>query len=120
MSTAFDTDTGPPLALNLNLGPRAAAPPAVVAVPVAPEKLTEPQPEPVEQKDLWERMLVSVATQSWLASMAFHMALMIVLALVLGTIHAANTLGKGRMFEAVDETDSNQPAITHFDIGKPE
>src|SRR6185436_7307118 len=116
MSTAFDNETGPPLALNLNLNP-SSAPPPTVFVPQQPDELHEPQPHAIEQKDFWERVLVSVATQSWLASMAFHMALMIVLALILGTIHAANKLGSGKMFDAVDELASNEPEITHFDIG---
>jgi Squalene-hopene cyclase C-terminal domain len=116
MNTALENETGPPIALDLNFGPRAAAPPTV-AVPLPPTDVQEPTVEAVEQKSFWEQVLVSVATQSWLASMAFHMALMIVLALVLGTIHAAHSLGTGQMFEAVDQALSNEPEIEHFNIG---
>src|SRR5262245_3316136 len=62
-------------------------------------------------------LLIGVATQSWLASMVFHMALMIILALVLGTIDIAGTLGQAPEFEVVEQIDSLAPEITHFEVG---
>ena len=61
----------------------------------------EASAELLEPANFWQELLTGVATQSWLASMAFHMALMIVLALVLGTMHVASTIGQAPEFDAV-------------------
>lgn len=61
-------------------------------------------------------LLLGIATQSWLGSMVFHMVLMVVLALVLGTIHVANTIGQAPEFEASQE-ESPLPEVTHFEVG---
>src|SRR5262249_22671439 len=65
----------------------------------------------------WKDLLMGVATQSWLASMVFHMVLMIVLALVLGTIHVASTIGQAPEFDASQQDNSPLPEITHFEVG---
>jgi Squalene-hopene cyclase C-terminal domain/Prenyltransferase and squalene oxidase repeat len=65
----------------------------------------------------WKDLFMSIATQSWLGSMVFHMSLMVVLALVLGTIHVANTIGQAPEFEVAPEDNSPLPEITHFEVG---
>jgi hypothetical protein len=62
-------------------------------------------------------MFTGVEMQSFLGSMAFHTALMVTLALVLGTIHVANTLGIAPEFSAADQDSAAQPEITHFEVG---
>src|SRR6187455_1078539 len=65
----------------------------------------------------WKEMLTGVSMQSFLGSMVFHAALMVTLALVLGTIHVANKLGQAPEFEAAKQDDSTLPEITHFEVG---
>ncbi|HEY2411412.1 MAG TPA: prenyltransferase/squalene oxidase repeat-containing protein [Pirellulaceae bacterium] len=65
----------------------------------------------------WRAVFTGIEMQSFLGSMAFHTALMVTLALVLGTIHIANTLGNAPEFSAVNQDDSAQPELTHFDVG---
>jgi Squalene-hopene cyclase C-terminal domain len=79
----------------------------------------QPSPDTVESpetRSFWRDTLIGVATQSWLASMVFHMTLMVVLALVLGTIHVT-TIGQAPEFEAAEQDASAQPEITHFEVG---
>src|SRR5262245_52926813 len=64
----------------------------------------------------WKEMLTGVSMQSFLGSMVFHAALMVTLALVLGTIHVANKLGIAPEFDAAKQDDS-LPEITHFEVG---
>jgi hypothetical protein len=80
---------------------------------LAAEASSQPQPASFTWKDI----LMGVATQSWLASMVFHMVLMVVLALVLGTIHVASTIGQAPEFEAAEQDNSPLPEITHFEVG---
>jgi hypothetical protein len=76
-----------------------------------------PEGEPAEpQRSLIQDLIVGVATQSWLASMAFHMALMVVLALVMGTIHVVNKM-TGPEFEVVEDDTANIDAIEQFEVG---
>jgi hypothetical protein len=65
----------------------------------------------------WRDLLTSIEMQSFLGSMAFHTALMVTLALVLGTIHIANTLGNAPEFSSVNQDDSSQPEIVHIEVG---
>jgi len=48
--------------------------------------------------------------------MVFHMALMVTLALVLGSIHVASTIGQAPELVAQQE-DAALPEITHFEVG---
>src|SRR5687768_14685614 len=64
----------------------------------------------------WKDVLVGVATQSWLASMVFHMALMVFLALVLGTIRVAQTIGEAPEFNAQPE-EAELPPVAPFEVG---
>src|SRR5262245_8406304 len=78
---------------------------------------TVPEGEALEpQSNLLKDLIVGVATQSWLASMAFHMALMVFLALVMGTIHVVNKLS-GPEFEVVEDDTANIDAIEQFEVG---
>jgi hypothetical protein len=81
------------------------------AVPAETDESLEPP------RGLMHDLLVGVATQSWLASMAFHMALMVLLALVMGTIHVASKIGSAPEFEVVEEDVSLEPELTHFEVG---
>ena len=65
--------------------------------------------EGVPASPLLPQLVVNIATQSWLASMALHMTLLIVLALVLGTIHVAATIGAAPAFEVPEEPKSLEP-----------
>jgi hypothetical protein len=65
----------------------------------------------------FKEMVINLATQSWLGSMIFHLVLMIFLALVMGTIHVANTIGQSPIFEVVEEMESLEPEIEHFEVG---
>lgn len=67
--------------------------------------------------NFWHDLLVGVATQSWLASMAFHMALMVLLALIMGTIHVANTIGQAPEFDSANQDLSLAPELEHFEVG---
>src|SRR5262249_7780854 len=71
----------------------------------------------IDAPQSWRDMFTGVEMQSFLGSMAFHTALMVTLALVLGTIHVANTLGIAPEFNAADQDNSSQPEITHFQVG---
>ena len=73
----------------------------------------EEHPDIFRQVAAW---IVSLAAQSWLISMAFHMLLMIVMALILGTIHAATT-SNVREIEVVEEFEADLPEVTHFEVG---
>ncbi|MCI0360678.1 MAG: terpene cyclase/mutase family protein [Planctomycetaceae bacterium] len=48
-------------------------------------------------------VVIAAGTQSWLASLAIHLGLMVVLALVLGTIQVARVIHNAAQFEAVEE-----------------
>jgi len=74
--------------------------------------------EGVPASPLLPQLVVNIATQSWLASMALHMTLLIVLALVLGTIHVAATIGAAPAFEVPEEPKSLEPEIEHFVVGE--
>jgi hypothetical protein len=77
-----------------------------------------PEGEPIEgQRNFLRDLLIGVATQSWLASMAFHMALMVALALLMGTIHIAQKIGAAPEFEVVEE-DTDIPEIDQFEVGE--
>src|SRR5437867_9682822 len=80
------------------------------------DQTSEDAVESLDARNFWKDLLVGVATQSWLASMVFHMALMVTLALVLGSIHVANTIGQAPELVAQQE-DSSLPEITHFEVG---
>lgn len=75
------------------------------------------EPEAEGSSSLMQNLLVGIATQSWLASMAIHMTLFIILALVLGTIHVAATIGAAPVFEVIEEPQSLDPEISHFEVG---
>lgn len=72
--------------------------------------------EAAAPRDFWKELLISVATQSWLASMAFHMVLMIVLALIMGTIHVVQTIGDAPAFDAADQM-AFEPELARFEVG---
>src|SRR5262245_11598353 len=79
-----------------------------------------PPPDEAGQDALevtWTELFTGIGARSFLGSMAFHMILMIVLALVLGTIHVANRLGQAPEFDASKQDDSQLPEITHFEVG---
>lgn len=63
-----------------------------------------------------QKVLLSVASQSWLASLVFHLILLVVLGLVAGTVQVVKTIGEAPSFEAVDIED-NLPEIEQFDVG---
>jgi len=81
-----------------------------------PEEATVPV-EAAPHLGLISRILISIATTSWLASMVIHMAILIVLALALGTIKVAETIGNAPLFESVDDVVVEQPEIEHFEVG---
>src|SRR5687768_2667146 len=83
---------------------------------IAPSPANLPPAEDEPRGSLWRDLLVGVATQSWLASMVFHMALMVILALGLGTIHIANTIGQSPEFDGFDEA-VDLPEVSRFDVG---
>src|SRR5262245_11599664 len=93
--------------------------PAAAGAEQASQASAAEQPEEVASgSDSWIKdLMVGIATQSWLASMAIHMTLFIILALVLGTIHVASTIGAAPVFEVIEETPSLEPEITHFEVG---
>jgi len=80
----------------------------------SPANLPPAEEEP--RRSLWRDLLVGVATQSWLASMVFHMALMVILALGLGTIHIASTIGQAPEFNTFDES-VDLPEVSRFEVG---
>jgi hypothetical protein len=90
-----------------------AVPAPPVAKPAAPPVEAAPPAEPTS----WRDFLLSVATQSWLASMVFHMALMVVLALIMGTLKMAGTIGQAPAFDPALDAQANLPEITHFEVG---
>jgi len=65
----------------------------------------------------WRDLVAGIATQSWLASMVVHLAVFLVLALVLGTVHVSATLRAGPVFEVIEEPVSLEPEIEHFVVG---
>src|SRR5262245_51576078 len=93
--------------------------PAAAGAEQASQASAAEQPEEVASgSDSWIKdLMVGIATQSWLASMAIHMTLFIILALVLGTIHVAATIGAAPVFEVIEEPQSLEPEITHFEVG---
>src|SRR5262245_12209669 len=79
-----------------------------------------PPPDEAGQDALevtWTELFTGIGARSFLGSMAFHMILMIVLALVLGTIHVAHRLGQAPEFEVAKQDESPLPEITHFEVG---
>lgn len=56
--------------------------------------------------------IIAAGTQSWLASLAIHLSLMVVLALALGTIQAVRVIGDSVQFEAVQEAS---PAVARIE-----
>ena len=83
----------------------------------APENAA-PEAEPLEPpRSLIHDLIVGVATQSWLASMAFHMALMVFLALIMGTIHVVKKISEAPEFEVVEDDTANIEAIEQFEVG---
>src|SRR5262249_1533636 len=81
------------------------------------ESAGEPDEQSLEKRSLLKDLIVGVATQSWLARMAFHMVLMVALALILGTINIASTIGQAPEFESTEQVESVEPEITHFEVG---
>lgn len=85
-----------------------------------PQLPADPVPEvPTEapQQSLFTKMLISVSTQAWLASLVIHMVIMIVLALVLGTIKVAQVVMDAPAFQAEVEEAIPEPEIEHFEVG---
>src|SRR6186997_3520785 len=74
-----------------------------------PEQLAE---EP--RSSLWRDLLIGVSTQSWLASMVFHMALFIVLALTVGSYELARRTGQSPEFDAFKDDFGDLPEIARF------
>jgi hypothetical protein len=74
--------------------------------------------EPVGQQSLIQKLIVSVATQSWLASLVIHMAAIIFLALVLGTIKATQIVINSPIFESDVEEVVPETEIEHFVVGE--
>jgi hypothetical protein len=64
-----------------------------------------------------QQLIISASTQSWMASAIIHMIILVVMALVLGTIHVAKTIGQAHEFEAVEEIATLEPEIEHFEVG---
>jgi len=87
----------------------------------AQQSAAQPEGEPYEDAggsdNLIQKLIVSISTQSWLASMAIHMTIFIILGLVLGTVHVATQIGLAPEFEVVEEPESLDPEITHFEVG---
>ena len=75
--------------------------PTSAAKPAAPDSAVLP-PGDDQPRSLWRDILIGVSTQSWLASMAFHMALMVILALTLGSYEVAKRLGNAPEFSWTD------------------
>lgn len=93
-----------------------------MTAPSASQTATAPAvPDVDEEKgDVFKQIyqwVVSLAAQSWLISMIVHMAMFIVMALVLGTIHVVATTGDMREFAAVEEVPVDLPEVTHFEVG---
>ncbi|HZN33162.1 MAG TPA: prenyltransferase/squalene oxidase repeat-containing protein [Pirellulaceae bacterium] len=94
------------------------APAAAPAEQASQASAAEHPEEVASGSEGWMKdLMVGIATQSWLASMAIHMTLFIILALVLGTIHVAATIGAAPVFEVIEEPQSLEPEITHFEVG---
>jgi hypothetical protein len=64
-------------------------------------------------------VIVAAGTQSWLASLAIHLAIMIVLALVLGTTQIAQVIGNAAQFEAVEDATLAVTSIEPFELVEP-
>src|SRR5262245_32858183 len=77
----------------------------------------EEEAAPVGSGNMFKDLLVSMATQSWLASMVFHLVLMLVLALVMGTITVVETIGNAPFFESVEEIEEPIDEVEHFEVG---
>jgi Squalene-hopene cyclase C-terminal domain/Prenyltransferase and squalene oxidase repeat len=64
-------------------------------------------------------LIVAAGTQSWLASLAIHLGLMVLLALVLGTIHVARVIQRSAEFEAVEDATLTVTSIEPFELVAP-
>ena len=69
--------------------------------------------------DLLKHLVIAAGTQSWLASLAIHMAILVVLALVLGTIHVAEVMRGAAEFEAVEDATLAVTSIEPFELVEP-
>ena len=69
--------------------------------------------------DLLKHLVIAAGTQSWLASLAIHLSLMVVLALVLGTIHVAEVMRGAAEFEAVEDATLAVTSIEPFELVEP-
>ena len=87
------------------------------AAQLTPENAAPEGESPEPSRGLIHDLIVGVATQSWLASMAFHMALMVFLALVMGTIHVVQKINEAPEFEVVEDDTANIDAIEQFEVG---
>ena len=98
--------------------PPPVPPPAGKSPPPAPP----PQPEQAEPdfRSPFERIkewLISIGSQSWLASLAIHMLIIIIFGLVAGTVQVAATIGSAAVFELAVPEDEALPEVTHFEVG---
>jgi hypothetical protein len=89
--------------------------PADDPVKVAPADVEKPE-ESLPPLTMLQQALVSVQSQSWLASLIIHIMILVVLGLVAGTVHVAQTIGQAPEFEVIDDLD-DAPEIAHFEVG---
>jgi hypothetical protein len=65
------------------------------------------------------RLVIHVGTQSWLMSMVVHLTLFVLLALTLGTIKVAQTIGNAPTFAASDFAESDAPELARIELTEP-
>jgi hypothetical protein len=66
-----------------------------------------------------KQAVIAAGTQSWLASLAIHLAILVVLALLLGTIHVAEAMRGATAFEAVEDAMPAVTSIEPFELVEP-
>src|SRR6187402_2845989 len=81
-----------------------------------PEVLEEAGSQSVPE--MLKEWITGTATQAWVASMMIHLIVMLVLALVLGTIHVVNVVVNAPSFETAQAEAIPEPEITHFEVGE--
>ena len=74
--------------------------------------------QPAAPQSLIRKLIVSVSTQSWLASLVIHMAAIIFLALVLGTIKTAQIVMNAPLFNASQQEELVDTEIETFEVGE--
>lgn len=90
-----------------------------MATEAAPDdaEMAEEVGDAAPPRNYLQELLVGIGTQAWLASLVFHCAIFVILALVLGTAEVVRRVTDAPSFQASEEAMAPETELTHFEVG---